>query len=153
MSLPAFGRECLPSVAEVLHQLDLRLATCGIPLPPASPIVQSHCRRQLFGLPASTLLWLPPAEDRSGGVLVPHSSASACPQLGTNTRQLPQRRSVDRHAIVHTATSAGSTPERYRAAPGTTSDPESWLKPGRSEEHTSELQSRPHLVCRLLLEQ
>src|SRR3989442_13570866 len=26
----------------------------------------------------------------------------------------------------------------------------SW--PGRSEEHTSELQSRPHLVCRLLLE-
>src|SRR5690554_7191117 len=26
-----------------------------------------------------------------------------------------------------------------------------WLN-GRSEEHTSELQSRPHLVCRLLLE-
>src|SRR3989442_6827325 len=26
-----------------------------------------------------------------------------------------------------------------------------WL-PNRSEEHTSELQSRPHLVCRLLLE-
>src|SRR5690554_381096 len=26
-----------------------------------------------------------------------------------------------------------------------------WLTP-RSEEHTSELQSRPHLVCRLLLE-
>src|SRR3989442_1888775 len=26
-----------------------------------------------------------------------------------------------------------------------------WLRP-RSEEHTSELQSRPHLVCRLLLE-
>src|SRR5690554_7422341 len=25
-------------------------------------------------------------------------------------------------------------------------------KSGRSEEHTSELQSRPHLVCRLLLE-
>src|SRR3989442_8951814 len=25
-------------------------------------------------------------------------------------------------------------------------------KTGRSEEHTSELQSRPHLVCRLLLE-
>src|SRR5436305_6450207 len=30
----------------------------------------------------------------------------------------------------------------------------SWLQPrsARSEEHTSELQSRPHLVCRLLLE-
>src|SRR3989442_9958658 len=26
------------------------------------------------------------------------------------------------------------------------------LAPARSEEHTSELQSRPHLVCRLLLE-
>src|SRR5690554_3010242 len=26
------------------------------------------------------------------------------------------------------------------------------LRPSRSEEHTSELQSRPHLVCRLLLE-
>src|SRR5579872_7543259 len=28
----------------------------------------------------------------------------------------------------------------------------SWLPHRRSEEHTSELQSRPHLVCRLLLE-
>src|SRR5438445_1625192 len=27
-----------------------------------------------------------------------------------------------------------------------------WLQPGRSEEHTSELQSRQYLVCRLLLE-
>src|SRR2546422_7797108 len=27
-----------------------------------------------------------------------------------------------------------------------------WRAPGRSEEHTSELQSRLHLVCRLLLE-
>src|SRR5690554_7096545 len=31
---------------------------------------------------------------------------------------------------------------------------QAWWNPigGRSEEHTSELQSRPHLVCRLLLE-
>src|SRR5690554_7450048 len=29
---------------------------------------------------------------------------------------------------------------------------EIWLREIRSEEHTSELQSRPHLVCRLLLE-
>src|SRR5690625_914612 len=29
---------------------------------------------------------------------------------------------------------------------------ESWEEAGRSEEHTSELQSRGHLVCRLLLE-
>src|SRR3989442_4791299 len=33
--------------------------------------------------------------------------------------------------------------------PSTAPGPEAWI---RSEEHTSELQSRPHLVCRLLLE-
>src|SRR3989442_11173024 len=54
------------------------------------------------------------------------------------------------------------------AAPSPPSDPKRlfWLRPksgpiriialglmvARSEEHTSELQSRPHLVCRLLLE-
>src|SRR5690554_7414417 len=32
------------------------------------------------------------------------------------------------------------------------SSPSSRLNRSRSEEHTSELQSRPHLVCRLLLE-
>src|SRR5690554_1387988 len=37
-------------------------------------------------------------------------------------------------------------------APGHTVRSE-FVKGGRSEEHTSELQSRPHLVCRLLLEQ
>src|SRR6266508_6137302 len=35
----------------------------------------------------------------------------------------------------------------------TATAPQSWRSPGwRSEEHTSELQSRGHLVCRLLLE-
>src|SRR5439155_27270476 len=33
-----------------------------------------------------------------------------------------------------------------------TSNPGGWLIDMRSEEHTSELQSRGHLVCRLLLE-
>src|SRR5690554_7448937 len=37
---------------------------------------------------------------------------------------------------------------RRGIAPDQRSSPRSW----RSEEHTSELQSRPHLVCRLLLE-
>src|SRR5690554_7750192 len=32
------------------------------------------------------------------------------------------------------------------------SDPNLRIRISRSEEHTSELQSRPHLVCRLLLE-
>src|SRR5690554_7386618 len=37
-------------------------------------------------------------------------------------------------------------PRRPRSRPRTAT------RPRRSEEHTSELQSRPHLVCRLLLE-
>src|SRR5436305_12094561 len=36
-----------------------------------------------------------------------------------------------------------------RGGPGAQPRPS---RPARSEEHTSELQSRPHLVCRLLLE-
>src|SRR5207253_8067913 len=35
-----------------------------------------------------------------------------------------------------------------RLCPG----PRAWISRSRSEEHTSELQSRGHLVCRLLLE-
>src|SRR2546429_5960252 len=38
------------------------------------------------------------------------------------------------------------------AAPGGGDARPAGLKPRRSEEHTSELQSRLHLVCRLLLE-
>src|SRR5436305_9900932 len=38
-----------------------------------------------------------------------------------------------------------ATPGRHRLRVGADAG-------GRSEEHTSELQSRPHLVCRLLLE-
>src|SRR5690625_6905114 len=44
-------------------------------------------------------------------------------------------------------TSEPTTPE-----PPLTADPQPTETPIRSEEHTSELQSRGHLVCRLLLE-
>src|SRR3989442_8234530 len=37
-------------------------------------------------------------------------------------------------------------------APGASRPSSEFLVKQRSEEHTSELQSRPHLVCRLLLE-
>src|SRR5207344_2737728 len=43
------------------------------------------------------------------------------------------------------------TPEGPRPAPGSSRRPASGPARSRSEEHTSELQSRPHLVCRLLL--
>src|SRR3712207_6877468 len=48
------------------------------------------------------------------------------------------------------AAAAGSNPhpDRRRLTPATSSVP----PPDRSEEHTSELQSRQYLVCRLLLE-
>src|SRR5947209_10943272 len=39
-----------------------------------------------------------------------------------------------------------------RGLPGARLDINQWLTRGRSEEHTSELQSRQYLVCRLLLE-
>src|SRR5436305_10953240 len=47
---------------------------------------------------------------------------------------------------------AGACP--LDSSPGSSSTGLSWFGPGaaRSEEHTSELQSCPHLVCRLLLE-
>src|SRR5690554_7160039 len=56
---------------------------------------------------------------------------------------------------------AGSLLDRHRLAgdrrlvdlaPAGDDTPVERDQPGRSEEHTSELQSRPHLVCRLLLE-
>src|SRR5690625_2390055 len=40
-------------------------------------------------------------------------------------------------------------PEKGKTAPD---EYGTWVLPRRSEEHTSELQSRGHLVCRLLLE-
>src|SRR5690554_7581556 len=42
--------------------------------------------------------------------------------------------------------------ELTKLASGQERDENNWWFVGRSEEHTSELQSRPHLVCRLLLE-
>src|SRR2546422_6124053 len=41
---------------------------------------------------------------------------------------------------------AAAVPAQFKAADG------SWTGSARSEEHTSELQSRLHIVCRLLLE-
>src|SRR5690554_7638766 len=61
-------------------------------------------------------------------------------------RSCPHRRSPGAHQTP-TAGEHGGALRRFPgpAAPGPPGC-------GRSEEHTSELQSRPHLVCRLLLE-
>src|SRR3712207_7226844 len=58
-------------------------------------------------------------------------AATSCHQAFSSRRNCPSR----------------SSRPRRRAKPATTS-----ISIGRSEEHTSELQSRQYLVCRLLLE-
>src|SRR3989442_6275534 len=67
----------------------------------------------------------------------PDSSSGECPRY-TKTwmpRQSPAAASL-----------------RYGRHPKASETPPPHAPPPRSEEHTSELQSRPHLVCRLLLE-
>src|SRR3712207_6853638 len=61
----------------------------------------------------------------------------------------PARGRVGCGARAHARCSLGTIRERERAdrVPGRAA-----ADPGRSEEHTSELQSRQYLVCRLLLE-
>src|SRR3712207_7263611 len=51
-----------------------------------------------------------------------------------------------------TPASGAARGDRPRSAPGAGSTPPGARRTGRSEEHTSELQSRQYLVCRLLLE-
>src|SRR5205814_898679 len=65
-----------------------------------------------------------------------------------------RRRAADHTPITErgSAGSVGSNPPRVTSVFGTESAIVWTLKPLRSEEHTSELQSLRHLVCRLLLE-
>src|SRR2546429_1410774 len=49
-------------------------------------------------------------------------------------------------------TTCGTSPRPSPPSSASRETPQSPLPPPRSEEHTSELQSRLHLVCRLLLE-
>src|SRR5690625_7081917 len=51
-----------------------------------------------------------------------------------------------------TVSSSRITPQETAPGPTAFSPSRCWTQQQRSEEHTSELQSRGHLVCRLLLE-
>src|SRR2546422_4286253 len=58
-----------------------------------------------------------------------------------------------RHASPASTTAGrGAAPVPWPAGRGPRHGPGAWCYIVRSEEHTSELQSRLHLVCRLLLE-
>src|SRR3989442_9663374 len=59
----------------------------------------------------------------------------------SNSTNLPTTFSLRNSSVIVSTRSVAVTPPRRRPFNST-----------RSEEHTSELQSRPHLVCRLLLE-
>src|SRR5258708_23477623 len=69
------------------------------------------------------------------------SSSATCPSRST---RIPNRRRCGQTAAQPTA-----SVERHVRAIRSTNEP---MNSSRSEEHTSELQSPDHLVCRLLLE-
>src|SRR3712207_8030050 len=82
-----------------------------------------------------------------------HDALPICP--GVTTRSRPHAgeacsctRSWHRHAPPQT----GSTSASRVPITAPTTSVRSSRRPARSEEHTSELQSRQYLVCRLLLE-
>src|SRR5690606_41559092 len=70
----------------------------------------------------------------------------------------PTRPSIPTPSIRGTASASrarsacGCTPSTPSTPPTTPTGPSPRCRPPRSEEHTSELQSREKLVCRLLLE-
>src|SRR3712207_8577773 len=87
--------------------------------------------------------------------------ASAEPRIKTNGCKVYATNRVDpiasmrhlHHHFGNTQTSNRSTGERLKNRGRSSCAQEaSWFTSGRSEEHTSELQSRQYLVCRLLLD-
>src|SRR5437870_7567081 len=96
---------------------------------PANPSRSRHARRRLkraIGSKRCGGSW-PPAEPLSASVLAPAA-----------------REWAEQPVTEETLSAAAARSQRCCHSMGKT--------PGRSEEHTSELQSRGHLVCRLLLE-
>src|SRR2546429_4946782 len=75
------------------------------------------------------------------------AQAPAKPQAAAPAAKKPAAESYDR-ALLHPAQLKEKAPETFQVKFETTRGDFTM----RSEEHTSELQSRLHLVCRLLLE-
>src|SRR5207302_7715332 len=98
------------------------------PAPPPSSPLSLH-----DALPISS--GLPPRLRRESFAAVPHPAAP----------WLSRRRGAAR-------SHPGYRPAQRGSATGSPGSPARLLRPPRSEEHTSELQSRENLVCRLLLE-
>src|SRR5690625_6396514 len=76
------------------------------------------------------------------------SSVPATPRRDCHSSGSPTTASSSSStSLASSASGCCSLAARWEASP-----PRSWCGGERSEEHTSELQSRGHLVCRLLLE-
>src|SRR5436305_12126226 len=80
--------------------------------------------------------------------LFPYTTLFRSHQPGSQSRQIECRRTVGQSGIHRLSIEAAR--HAARSERDDTANPA--LADGRSEEHTSELQSRPHLVCRLLLD-
>src|SRR5690554_7174104 len=93
------------------------------------------------GLPANSTLAMGRPEARL--FLEPQKTAAI-----SSPKEKPKRRASQR---VRTSTPTSKS-RHSKIAQITICQGSSRHSPSRSEEHTSELQSRPHLVCRLLLE-
>src|SRR5690625_5194243 len=86
----------------------------------------------------------PPRFRRCLEVLPEQAGIGQIPQSMANAASLRIRPGCDQ-TVKNTAAVTAPTPGRSSSSGAVD-------LPGRSEEHTSELQSRGHLVCRLLLE-
>src|SRR5436305_11477696 len=87
-------------------------------------------------------------------LLVPFASGFTPPSLSVPFFSFNATATTEIYTLsLHDALPISSVPSSTCAstAPAATT-PAAIRRDGRSEEHTSELQSRPHLVCRLLLE-
>src|SRR5207253_10283537 len=95
---------------------------------------------------------LPPFPTRRSSDLLGDTAQELLPQDLDVVAPVPQRREMDGdhvQPVVQVRTEAAALDVVLQVAVGRGHDPD---VPVRSEEHTSELQSRGHLVCRLLLE-
>src|SRR3712207_7912743 len=84
----------------------------------------------------------------------PRSTLFPYTTLFRSLRSIQKRGFRRRHPIPgnHTARRGERSPTRDREVDGSTANRRHVKQRVRSEEHTSELQSRQYLVCRLLLE-
>src|SRR5947199_4095816 len=95
---------------------------------------------------SSKSIWLPPLISRTSRFGSPSESA-ATPSAEVTLLSDPRRTSVGHATLGRTGRRSPGSHVSYVAGSSFIRQP-----PSRSEEHTSELQSLRHLVCRLLLE-